>query len=30
MKVNWNEKVCIHASEYIKNLPNFFNEFFLY
>ena len=24
MNVKWNEKVCIHAGECVKNLPNVF------
>ena len=24
MKVNWNDKICIHAGECVKNLPNVF------
>ena len=24
MKVNWNDKTCIHAGECVKNLPNVF------
>ena len=24
MKIKWNEKVCIHAGECVKNLPNVF------
>lgn len=24
MKVNWDEKVCIHAGECVKNLPQVF------
>ena len=24
MKVNWDEKICIHAGECVKNLPNVF------
>ena len=24
MKVKWNDKICIHAGECVKNLPNVF------
>lgn len=24
MKVNWDEKTCVHAGECVKNLPNVF------